>query len=996
MPPKYGATEDDGSTPERPPSPPGLPGDDGDAPASTSVPGGSTAAFGAGGVSGRTTTGQQQRPSSMRASRLAAASGRGGGSPPAGVSFATDVGDDGTDAPRPGAGRFVAVPGGGGDRPPRPNPSGGGGPSKAKLMWRKAVRKAALGAKVSRVLRYGDVTPHAAAAFLVHEAWGWEKGGVELDGRLLASTPSARRVYRLFHNFKWARRIPITLLLILPLIELPPWCRDGRGNECEEGPGAPTGWGVFLDFHAFHAVELVCALLIFAETYAMLELQGGAGSLREFWKLDRVFHLRFFAAGALIVDNVFSWALAHWFRLGGYLRIALFVLTVPQVRKAWYNVFAIVPRFVSVALLFASYVAFGGWLALAALSDTEEEETYSDLGTSITLMMVLLTTANNPDVWLGAYSQHRAWGIFFLTYVCFGNFYLMSLLLATIYGLYKEQAGRTVVECEQERTDCLREAFYQLDPDRRGYVDGDNARKFVEALNNHTDIPAVDPEHLPTLMSMFDEGDDGEHGVALAPAEFEVLVEQLRTKFGDIPNPALQRSGWGPVFGPLLFGRVRALRFVRTKAFGKFITAMLIMNAVVVFIEWNRKAFGFTGETEEVLYTSEGVFGVLYLIEMLLKWGGHSLMRYWRDPLNCYDGIVTIASTTVEIMLVVPNGFDNGMWLKWLIVMRILRITRLLIKVRLYKVIISTFFEILPSLSALLCAFGAIVSVYATYGVQQFGGLSYVGNPRLEGTAYKDAGYFDLNFNDFPSALVALICQCIVNNWFVLMDGYAAMTGSELSRLYFISFYFIATVFVLNLVVVVILDAAMAIIEMDTPIIPAPDQLADVDDDDDARFDADEASAREDDALDDESKLSKMVEGSNQGKDDFVADEDTTKGRAQRAILDMKSKLDAIAKHAADGSEEEEEEDAGGGALFDMGDPLFGAESPRSGGGASRQSIFDPSRARLTGGISTMGSRIRMRQHSRGGGMLMQGGSRESTKARLQRLQREADDEEEY
>ena len=151
------------------------------------------------------------------------------------------------------------------------------------------------------------------------------------------------------------------------------------------------------------------------------------------------------------------------------------------------------------------------------------------------------------------------------------------------------------------------------------------------------------------------------------------------------------------MFGPLLFGRVRALRFVRTKAFGKFITAMLIMNAVVVFIEWNRKAFGFTGETEEVLYTSEGVFGVLYLIEMLLKWGGHSLMRYWRDPLNCYDGIVTIASTTVEIMLVVPNGFDNGMWLKWLIVMRILRITRLLIKVRLYKVIISTFFEILPS-----------------------------------------------------------------------------------------------------------------------------------------------------------------------------------------------------------------------------------------------------------------------------------------------------------
>ena len=81
-----------------------------------------------------------------------------------------------------------------------------------------------------------------------------------------------------------------------------------------------------------------------------------------------------------------------------------------------------------------------------------------------------------------------------------------------------------------------------------------------------------------------------------------------------------------------------------------------------------------------------------------------------------------------------------------------------------------------------------------------------------------------------------LVCQCIVNNWFVVMDGYAAMTGNEFTRLYFISFYFVATVFVLNLVIVVILDAAMAIIEADIPIIPDVQNLGDIDDDDEARF----------------------------------------------------------------------------------------------------------------------------------------------------------------
>ena len=57
------------------------------------------------------------------------------------------------------------------------------------------------------------------------------------------------------------------------------------------------------------------------------------------------------------------------------------------------------------------------------------------------------------------------------------------------------------------------------------------------------------------------------------------------------------------------------------------------------------------------------------------------------------------------------------------------------------------------------------MGVYATYGVQQFGGLSHPNNADLEGTAFLEAGYLDMNLNDFSSALVTLICQCVVNNW---------------------------------------------------------------------------------------------------------------------------------------------------------------------------------------------------------------------------------------
>merc|ERR1711939_826116 len=36
--------------------------------------------------------------------------------------------------------------------------------------------------------------------------------------------------------------------------------------------------------------------------------------------------------------------------------------------------------------------------------------------------------------------------------------------------------------------------------------------------------------------------------------------------------------------------------------------------------------------------------------------------------------------------------------------------------------------------------------------------------------------YFPMNFNDLPSAMVTLYALMVVNNWFIMMDGYVAAT----------------------------------------------------------------------------------------------------------------------------------------------------------------------------------------------------------------------------
>jgi len=62
------------------------------------------------------------------------------------------------------------------------------------------------------------------------------------------------------------------------------------------------------------------------------------------------------------------------------------------------------------------------------------------------------------------------------------------------------------------------------------------------------------------------------------------------------------------------------------------------------------------------------------------------------------------------------------------------------------------------------------------------------------------------NFNDFGSACVTLFELLVVNNWQVLMGGFVAVRGTQ-ARVFFITFYTIAVVMVLNLIVAFVLDA---------------------------------------------------------------------------------------------------------------------------------------------------------------------------------------------
>jgi two pore calcium channel protein len=75
--------------------------------------------------------------------------------------------------------------------------------------------------------------------------------------------------------------------------------------------------------------------------------------------------------------------------------------------------------------------------------------------------------------------------------------------------------------------------------------------------------------------------------------------------------------------------------------------------------------------------------------------------------------------------------------------------------------------------------------------------------------------YLLFNFNDYPSGMVTLFNLLVMGNWQVWMESYAHLTGSSWSLVYFVSFYLISVLLLLNLIVAFVLEAFFAEMELE-------------------------------------------------------------------------------------------------------------------------------------------------------------------------------------
>lgn len=109
-----------------------------------------------------------------------------------------------------------------------------------------------------------------------------------------------------------------------------------------------------------------------------------------------------------------------------------------SMRRLFWNVMRIVPRLLEVLLLPVCLVLFYGCLGVflfrdvVFIHDTDEANAFfSTFPDAFWNMFILLTTANNPDVMIPAYTHSRLWSVYFISFLVIGWAFLLNLVLAT-------------------------------------------------------------------------------------------------------------------------------------------------------------------------------------------------------------------------------------------------------------------------------------------------------------------------------------------------------------------------------------------------------------------------------------------------------------------------------------------------------------------------------------------------------------------------------------
>ncbi|XP_015573991.1 two pore calcium channel protein 1 [Ricinus communis] len=657
-------------------------------------------------------------------------------------------------------------------------------------------------------------SPYQKAAALVDLA----EDGVGLPEQILDQSSFERdaKFYFIYIQFDFLWTLNYFAIIVLNFLEKPLWCSNNQsGHPCTDREYFYLGQLPYLTTAESLIYEGITLVILIAHIFFPISYEGS----RIFWRnplnLLKVICLSLLIADLLVYTLYLSPMALDYLpvRIAPYIRVVLFILYIRDLQKGIVILTGMLGTYLNVLALWLLFLLFSSWLAYVMFEDTQQGKVvFTSYGKTLYEMFVLFTTSNNPDVWIPAYKASRWYCLFFVLYVLLGVYFVTNLILAVVYDSFKGQLAKQVSEADSMRKRMLVKAFNLIDKYNVGYLNKEQSIHLFQELNRYRTLPKISGEEFELIFNELDDIRD----FRIDLDEFADLCNAIAVRFQkeDVPScfeycPSIYHSAFSE----------NLKVFVRSPKFGYIISFVLVVNLIAVIIETTLDIENNSGQ--KVWQEVEFVFGWIYVLEMALKIYAFGFENYWRDGQNRFDFVITWVIVIGEtITFASPNGlafFSNGEWIRYLLLARMLRLIRLLMHVRSYRAFVATFLTLIPSLMPYLGTIFCVLCIYCSLGEQIFGGIVNAGNSNLLGTDLADSDYLLFNFNDYPNGMVTLFNLLVMGNWQIWMQSYKDLTGSSWTLAYFISFYLITVLLLLNLVVAFVLEAFFAEMELETP-----------------------------------------------------------------------------------------------------------------------------------------------------------------------------------
>uniref|UniRef100_A0AAA9T7R7 Two pore segment channel 2 n=1 Tax=Bos taurus TaxID=9913 RepID=A0AAA9T7R7_BOVIN len=597
------------------------------------------------------------------------------------------------------------------------------------------------------------------AVVLIEDAIQYRSINHRMDARSLW-------LYRWYYSSssQWILSFTIFLILALAFVETPSSLTRTSDVRYRPAPWEPP-------CGLTEGVEALCLLVFVADVSVKSYLIGWAQFRRNPWLLAYL---------VVLVASLLDWTVSlslvcqEPLRVRRLLRPFFLMQNSSMMKKTLKCIRRSLPEMASVGLLLAVHLClftvFGMLLFTGekdAGQDRERLTYFFNLPEALTTLLVLLTTANNPDVMIPVYSRNRAYAIFFIAFTLIGSLFLMNLMTAIIYNQFRGYLMMSLQTSLLRRRLGTRAAYEVLSsvtaegeahPKRLGVKPED----FLQVLQK----VQLDSDHKQAITEKLHSRGDG----LLSTDEFQKLFYEFdkRVIKEHPPRPEYQSPFLRST--QFLFGHHYFDYLGNLMALGNLVTICVFLVLDAHVLPKDRDDF--------VLGILNCIFILYYLLEMLLKVFSLGLQGYLSYSSNVFDGLLTIVLLVLEI-----------------------------------STLADTILDLIKNMRAFGGILVVIYYVFAIIGISLFQGVIVA--PRnsslasVNGSApcgsFEQLEYWPNNFDDFAAALVTLWDVMIVNNWQVFLDAFRRYAGPW-SEVYFVLWWLVSSVIWVNLFLALILE----------------------------------------------------------------------------------------------------------------------------------------------------------------------------------------------